>query len=157
METKAESSTMTRRDLLLGMGAAAMVYTPIASSMNHGEGHHQHMHSKHKPQQENVLDAVNGCVDKGQRCIAHCLVLFQEGDTSVADCASKVQEMNAICGAFSYLLTANSGHSGEMSKLCLSVCDECAKECRKHDQHHECRACAEACEATVAAIKKHMA
>ena len=146
----------SRRELLIGMGAAALAYSPISNAMDQGHEHHRHDHSKHKPQQEGVLDAVNDCVDKGQRCIAHCLVMFQEGDVSVADCAAKVQEMKAVCGGFSYLLTANSSHSKEMASLCLSLCNECAEECRKHDQHHECRACAEACEATVAAIKKHM-
>ena len=150
----------SRRELLIGMGAAALAYSPISNAMNHEHGHEHHKkhdHSRHKPQQEDVLNAVNDCTDKGQRCIAHCLVMFQEGDVSVADCAAKVHEMNAICGGFSYLLTANSSHVKQMASLCMSVCNECAEECRKHEQHHECRACAEACEATVAAIKKQLA
>lgn len=152
-ETK--NGRISRRDLLVGMGLTAMAYSPLAGAMQHE--HAKHDHSKHKPQQETVLGAVTDCVDKGQRCIAHCLTMFQEGDTSVADCASKVHEMMAICDGFSYLLTANSTHSKAMSALCLSVCKECAEECRKHDQHHECRACAEACEATIAAVEKDFA
>lgn len=148
----------SRRELLIGMGAAALAYSPISSAMDHSahEKHMKHDHSKHKPQHEGTLEAVNNCLDKGQRCIAHCLVLFQEGDVSVADCAAKVHEMKAICSGFSYLLTANSNHIKQMSELCMTACNECAEECRKHDQHHECRACAEACEETVAAIKKHL-
>ena len=149
-----EQPGISRRDLLVGMGLTAMAYTPVASAMQHEHGKHDH--SKHKPQQESVLESVNVCLDRGQRCIAHCLTMFQEGDTSVADCAAKVHEMQAICGGFSYLLASNSTHIKSMSALCLAVCEECAEECRKHDQHHECRECAEACEATVAAIKKHI-
>ena len=146
---KQGADNISRRELLIGIGAAAVAFAPVAGAM---EGKHDH--SKHKPQQSDVLDAVNGCLDKGQRCIAHCLTLFQEGDTSVADCASKVHEMQAICGAFSYLLASNSSHVKATSKLCKALCEECAEECRKHDKHHECRECADACEATVAAIKK---
>lgn len=158
MNKNEKEDFLSRRNLLLGAGAAAMAYAPMAAAMEQQHKHHgKHDHSKHKPQQEGVLEAVNDCLDKGQRCIAHCLVLFQEGDTSVADCAAKVHEMQAICGSFSYLLTANSGHIKASAALCEAVCKECAEECRKHDQHHECRHCADACEATIAAIKKHMA
>ncbi len=151
-ETPILADKLSRRDVLLGVGAATLAFSPVASAMEHGGKKHDH--SKHMPQQPDMLDAVNVCLDKGQRCIAHCLVMFQEGDTSVADCASKVHEMQAICGSFSYLLTANSGHVKASAELCRAVCDECAKECRKHDEHHECRECAEACEATLAALEK---
>jgi Cys-rich four helix bundle protein (predicted Tat secretion target) len=154
-DAKEKESAISRRDLLVGMGVAAMAYTPFATAMEHDkQPHAKHDHSKHKPQQPDVLDGVNACVDKGQRCIAHCLTMFQEGDLSVADCAAKVHEMLPICTAFSYLLSANSGHVPKMAELCQAVCTECAEECRKHDEHHECRECAEACEETVAAIKK---
>jgi hypothetical protein len=94
------------------MGAAAAALSPFAAgALENGHEHHKkHDHSKHSPQQPTVLDAVNGCLDKGQRCIAHCLVAFQEGDLALADCAAKVHEMQAICSAFSYLLAANSSH-----------------------------------------------
>jgi hypothetical protein len=80
-----------RRRLILGMGAAAVAFTPLAGAMqSDSEQHAKHDHSKHSPQQPAVLDAVNGCLDKGQRCITHCLQMFREGDVSVADCAAKV-------------------------------------------------------------------
>ena len=100
-----------------------------------------------------LLDAVNVCLDKGERCTAHCLVSFREGDLTLTDCASKVHEMQAICAAFSYLLAANSEYLEASYRVCETVCSDCARECRKHDEHHECRACAEACEGVVDAIK----
>ncbi len=87
--------------------------------------------------------------DRGERCIAHCLVSFQEGDTELADCASKVTEMLAICGGFSYLVAANSSYNKDYAAVCKQVCEDCATECRKHDQHYECKDCAEACEKLV--------
>jgi Cys-rich four helix bundle protein (predicted Tat secretion target) len=144
---------ISRREVLLAMGVAATAaYTGSATAAMPG-----HDHSKHTAQHPDVLDATNACVDKGQRCIAHCLVSFVEGDTELAECASKVHEMQAICGAFSYLLAANSVYSKEYANICAAVCEDCAKVCREHDEHHECRDCAEACEAVVKAIKKSFA
>lgn len=140
---------ISRREVLMGLGAsAALGFSGTVSSAMPG-----HDHSKHAPRHGDLLDAVNGCVSKGQNCIAHCLVSFREGDLALADCASKVHEMQAICTAFSYLLASNSGYLAEYYPVCEAVCRDCARECRKHDEHHECRACAEACEAVVDAIK----
>lgn len=143
------SSGVTRRDILLGMGAVATVaYAGAAVSAMPG-----HDHSKHSAQLPDVLDAANDCLDKGQRCIAHCLVSFTEGDTALAECASKVHEMQAICGAFSYLLAANSEYLKAYAGVCEKVCKDCEEECRKHEMHIECKACAEACAGLVDQIK----
>jgi len=144
---------MNRREVLLAMGAAATVaYTGSAAAAMPG-----HNHSKHKPQHGDVLDATNDCTDKGRRCIAHCLVSFIEGDTELAECASKVHEMQAICEAFSSLLTANSDYLKDYSKVCIDACNDCEKICREHDEHFECKDCADACQALVKAIKKSIA
>jgi len=140
---------MSRRKVILGMGAvAAAAYTGVAASAMPG-----HDHSKHSSQLPEVLDATNNCLDKGQRCIAHCLVSFQEGDVSLAVCASKVHEMQAICGAFSYLLAANSVYTKEYAAVCARACKDCEKECMKHKEHIECKACAEACAEIIDQIK----
>jgi len=140
---------ISRRELLLGIGAAASVaYAGTAFSAKPG-----HDHSKHAAQLPDLLNATNGCVDKGQRCIAHCLVSFQEGDVELADCASKVHEMQAICSAFSYLLAANSEYVEAYAGVCEKVCKDCEKECMKHKEHIECKACAEACAEVVDQIK----
>ena len=144
---------INRREVLLAMGAAATAaYTGSAAAAMKG-----HDHSKHKPQHEDVLSAANDCTDKGQRCIAHCLVSFVEGDTELAECASKVHEMQAICGAFSYLLASNSEYVKDYAGICVAVCEDCEKVCREHEEHFECRDCADACQALVKAIKKSMA
>ena len=149
-QTDQESSSgMTRRKVLLGMGAAATAaYAGAAVSAMPG-----HDHSKHSSQLPDVLDAANNCLDKGERCIAHCLVSFIEGDTALAECAFKVHEMQAICGAFSYLLAANSEYLNDYANVCVKVCTDCEKECRKHETHIECKACAEACAGLVDQIK----
>ena len=140
---------ISRRELLLGLGAAATVaYAGSAAAAMPG-----HDHSKHTAQLPDLLNAINDCTDKGQRCIAHCLVSFQEGDLKLADCAAKVHEMQAICGGYSYLLSANSTYSKDYAKVCAQVCEDCEKECLKHKEHIECKACADACAEVVEHIK----
>ena len=147
--SKEKTSGMSRREILLGMGAvAATAYAGAAVSAMPG-----HDHSKHSAQLPDLLDATNNCLDKGQRCLAHCLVSFREGDVELADCAAKVHEMEAICGAFSYLLAANSGYVKAYAAVCEQACRDCETECRKHEEHVECKACAEACADIVDQIK----
>ena len=136
---------ISRREMLIGMGAAAaMAYAGNAVSAMPG-----HDHSKHTAQLPDLLAATNDCVDKGQRCITHCLVSFKEGDLTLADCAAKVHEMEAVCRAFSYLLAANSSYIKAYAGVCEQVCNDCEKECLKHKEHIECKACADACAAVV--------
>ena len=152
----ATASGISRRKMLLGMSAVASVAyagTAVSAMHEHDHSKHKHDHSKHSAQLPDVLDAANTCIDKGQRCIAHCLVSFQEGDVSLANCASKVHEMEAICSAFSYLLAANSQYTKAYAEVCAKVCQDCENECRKHEEHIECKACAEACANLVDQIK----
>ena len=147
---KAEvDSGITRRDLLLGAGALS----GLAMAGGAWAEEKQHDHSMHTAQQPDLLEAINVCLDKGRRCISHCLVVFKEGDTSLAECAAKVHEMYAVCDAFAYLLSANSTYNKDYAAICARVCDDCEKECRKHEKHHECRACAEACADVIDGIK----
>lgn len=149
-----DSNKISRRDILLGLGATAATLAVSGNAMAAMPGHD---HSKHSAQQPAVLDAANNCTYKGTLCISHCLVAWNEGDLDLATCAKKVNEMNAICEGFSNLLAANSNHVKDYVKICKSVCKECAKECRKHDQHIECRECAKACEALIKTIDKNFA
>jgi Cys-rich four helix bundle protein (predicted Tat secretion target) len=149
-----DSTQISRRNVLLGLGTAAATLAVSGNAMSAMPGHN---HSKHSAQQPAVLDAANICTDKGTRCISHCLVAWNEGDLDLAECAKKVNEMNAVCNGFSKLLAANSNHIKDYAKICKSICKECAEECRKHDQHIECSECAEACEALIKAIDKSFA
>jgi Cys-rich four helix bundle protein (predicted Tat secretion target) len=144
---------LSRRELLIKAGAAAAL-TSSGLVFTVAKAAPKHDHSKHRPQHEELLNAVNACIDSGRRCISHCLYAFQEGDTTLADCARKVHEMKAICDAFSYLLASNSGYNSEYAGLCSRVCRDCEDECRKHDQHFECRDCADACAQVVESIKQ---
>ena len=117
VKQKKVTDSISRRDVLLGMGAAAtMAYAGSTSAASK-----EHDHSKHSTQMPDLMDAVNGCTDKGRRCTAHCMVSFTEGDTELAACASKVQEMLSVCGGFSYLVASNSSYKRIFKHLCKSV------------------------------------
>ena len=144
------NNSISRREVLIGMGAAAsLAYAGSATAAMPG-----HDPSTHKPPQEDEHEAGLDCLDKGERCIAHCMTRYVEGDTELAKCASKVTEMIAICNGFTYLVASNSEYAKAYSKICAQACKDCEKECREHDEHHECRACAEACEDLVKEISK---
>lgn len=142
----------SRRDLLVGAGALGALLATGASLAGDAPGHR---HEDHAPKHPDTLAAVNDCVAKGQQCVAHCLVVFKEGDLTLADCASKVNQMVPICEAFSYQLAANSPYVKPLSSVCRQACKDCEDECRKHeDKHQECKDCAEACAQLVAEIDR---
>lgn len=152
-QQQASKFGISRREILQGIGAAAaMAYAGNAVSAMPA-----HDHSKHTSQLPGLLAAINDCLDKGQRCIAHCLTSFVEGDLELAVCASKVHEMQAICGGFSYLVAANSEYIKAYAGVCEQVCSDCEKECLKHKEHVECKACADACASVVDQIKLSLA
>lgn len=143
--------SISRRTLLVGAGALGATLATGASLAGDAPGHR---HEDHAPKNPGALSAVNDCVVKAQQCAAHCLVAFQEGDTSLADCARKVNEMLPICKAFSYQVAANSPYIKSLSAVCGQACKDCEAECRKHeDKHLECKECAESCAQVIAAIK----
>jgi Cys-rich four helix bundle protein (predicted Tat secretion target) len=146
------AGAISRRELLVGAGAVGTALLSGAVLAGDAPGHR---HEDHAPKNPDLLNAVNNCIDKAQQCIAHCLVAFQEGDTTLADCARKVNEMTPICRAFSYQLAGNSPYVKALSAVCAQACKDCEAECRKHeDKHVECRDCAEACAQVVAAIDR---
>lgn len=154
-DTKGSSNpveTQGRRDFLVGAGALGAALAAGVSSAGDAPGHR---HEDHAPKSPGALEAVNDCVVKGQQCAAHCLVAFREGDTSLADCAAKVNEMVPICKAFSYQLAANSPYVKALSSVCRQACKDCETECRKHEKkHQECKDCAESCAKIVAEIDR---
>lgn len=148
-----QDNEISRRQVILGLGVAASTIALSGNAMADSD----HDHSQHSAQRPDVLDASSNCTEKGDRCIAHCLAAWNHGNLDLAECAIKVNEMIAICGSFSLLLASNSKYANEIAPICSEVCEECAKECRKHDDHLECRECAEACEALIEAIENSFA
>ena len=145
-----EASQISRRKILSGAGA---IGAALASGLAFGADGSSHEHAHHAPRHTDALDAANQCSQTGRLCLAHCLVSFEEGDTSLATCARSVHNMISLCDAFAAQVASNSKYIGGIATVCRTACADCEKECRKHeDVHVECRQCAEACAKLVAAI-----
>ena len=132
---------MDRREILRGMGAVAAL--AVAGNAM-AQGGHAHHHGS--PKTEALIDAVSDCINAGETCLAHCIMLMGDGDKSVAGCAKSVSETLALCEGLRKLAAQGSKHAVAMARLAATACDDCEKECRKHESKHaECRACAKAC------------
>ncbi len=116
------------------------------------------MHEHGGPSRRNkaLVKTSGECVETGQACLHHCLVLMGEGDKSMAACAMSVSDLVASCAALQQLASAESPYLVEMAKVTMKICEDCEKECRKPEvaKHEECRACAEACAACYKECKK---
>ncbi|MDH5720993.1 MAG: four-helix bundle copper-binding protein [Spirochaetia bacterium] len=145
--------------LAAGMIGAGL---PIAELQAQGRGRgrdreNRHDHSAHKPSKNvSVLaDAASECVAYAEMCVAHCVELVKNGDTSIAECIATANEVIAACKALSSLANYNSMHIKDFAKACKGLCGHCEYECKKHASRHEaCRECAESCARCVEAIKR---
>jgi Cys-rich four helix bundle protein (predicted Tat secretion target) len=139
---------MNRRESFVG--AAGVLLAAAGTSATAQEVAHDHSHMHGSPL-AGLLAATSDCVAKGQACIAHCLVLLRDGDKVMADCAQSVSQTIALCQALESLAAQQSPLVPALAKVTLEACQSCEKECRKHEQHAQCKACAESC---VACIKE---
>ncbi len=151
-----------RRSLLAGAGGA-MLATALGvragESKDPHAGHAMHSgHAAHAGRYSGLAAAANHCSASGEACIAHCLVTFKEGDTSLAACAVSVEEMMAACDSMSKLAALNSRHVKAEAAVCKAICEDCEKECRKHEKKHAiCKDCADSCKDVIAACNKVLA
>ena len=142
---------MERRHFLGQAGAAALatfaggqVLAQAAKPAAKPAAGHQHHHAS--PKAELLIDALTDCINKGEACLAHCLILMGDGDKSVAGCAKSVSETIALCEGLRKLAAQGSKRAVELARIAKGACLDCEKECRKHEtKHAECRACAKSC------------
>lgn len=141
--------TKSKRNLLKGLVAASAIMAtgPVLSAQDHS--HHQ-MTKINKA----LVDIANECRQHGDECIDHCIELFKSGDTSVAKCAETVNEMIVMCNTLAKMGTYQSEQLVAIAKICIDVCEVCAKECSKHSEHPQCKACEESCLECIEECKK---
>jgi Cys-rich four helix bundle protein (predicted Tat secretion target) len=145
---------MERREMLKTVLATAVgAISTAAMAADHS--HHNHGAPGMSSRNAGVIAASADCLKTGEACLAHCLYLLGNGDTSVAACAQSVNELLATCTALMKLAGQDSKFVPAMAKVAAEICASCEKECRKHADHHpECKACAESCAACVKECKK---
>lgn len=146
--TVEQTSNTSRRDLLKGLGMASAVLGAGVSlkanavTIDHSKMNHQ---IPIDVKLEEVIDTLLECIKMGEICNQHCMHMFQMGDTSLADCSISVQELVAASTATIKFVANNSTHLKTFLEASLKVCESCEQECLKHDQHIQCKDCAEAC------------
>ena len=133
---------MERREALKSAGLIAVA---AMASRSMAADHDHHMHgagSKFQP----LIEAAGTCIQKGEACLSHCLMLLGDGDKEMAACAKSVNEMMAICRSLESLASQGSRYAMALAKVAMDSCKSCEDECRKHENKHaECKACAESC------------
>ena len=148
------SSKVSRKEFLVGATGllAAAGTIAVGQQGSHHEGshhegsHHEGSHGRASKSQSDLTKVALECVQAGQECIQHCLEHFKRGDTTMADCAASVNEMNVFCTALSELFSFKSKRLAAFAEVCAQSCRDCEKECRKHEKTHPiCKRCADAC------------
>jgi Cys-rich four helix bundle protein (predicted Tat secretion target) len=149
------SENHSRRDVLLeaAAGAAAFVLATnaaLAEDKGSHDGHGSHDGTVavdgSKSAHSDLVEKALACVAAGETCHAHCLVELGKGDPALKDCMARVGEMLPMCAALARFAASDAPRLKDLAKLCIDICDDCEKECRKHEKHHEvCKDCAEAC------------
>ena len=143
---------MNRRDALFATGALL-----AAGAASAATDHSHHHHAGPHPWQA-VLDTAGICIEKGEVCLTHCIMLMGEGDKTMAACASSVRDMLASCRALITLAGAESKFAPKLAALCVDVCKACEAECKKHaDKHKACKECMESCTEFAKACKAKVA
>lgn len=129
---------MDRRQLLVGAVALAAL-TDSALAADKKMKHHAMPH-------QDLLMAANDCVIKGQQCLAHGLMMLADGHSDMAACAKSVNQMLVFAESLQKLATQQSSYLPAQAWLAQKVFQDCETECRKHKEHQECLACADACQ-----------
>ena len=143
---------MNRRELLLGTAAA--VAAASASSVFAGEHDAHEHHHEASTRNTGLIAAAADCALKAQVCMQHCLDLLGQGDKSMAACAKSASQAQALCNALQNLAAGESKRLPQLAKVAMDVCKDCEAECKKTEQHPECKACGESCVACYEECRK---
>lgn len=126
------------------LAAAAMAGSAVAET----SADHEHMHHHGVNRHQALIDSAGNCMNAGEVCLAHCITLLGEGDKSMAECATNVNQMLSICRAVHDLAAQQSPYLPAMAKIAQDSCKACQDACKVHaDKHQECKDCMDACEA----------
>ena len=133
---------MTSRRKFLRSAAIMAASATSATALAANTEHHHHNHQANS----SLVDAALDCVKSGEFCKDHCIQLVKDGNTSIADCLSAVNDMLPACSTLAKLAITDSKHLKEYAKVCMAICQDCEKACKVHkNKHAACKACMESC------------
>ncbi|NCN09281.1 MAG: four-helix bundle copper-binding protein [Leptospira sp.] len=138
---------MTRKEFIAkssaGIAAVSAISSLVAEESSHAG---MTMKSKTKSKYAKAMMAAVHCKLEAEICLTHCIRELGAGDKTLLSCANATRETIAACEAFVQLASQESKFTSKMASLCEDICRACAKECKKHENHHqECKACMDSC------------
>ena len=144
---------LTRKKFLAGSASAALAYSAL--SQISAEGNQKMIHLPPLPKNiENAIKNASDCVAKGDICKAHCVELMGKGSTDMYECMKSTSEMVALCQTFMVLAAQQSPLTKKLAAICITACENCKKECKKHAAHHQvCKDCADSCDECIKSMK----
>jgi hypothetical protein len=96
----------------------------------------------HNPKYAESIEACNHCANACEYCGSLCL---REDDVkSLLKCIELCFYCANICRFASKHMSCDSSFVNDNLQYCSKVCEDCAKECEKHDMDH-CKRCAQVC------------
>jgi len=155
---------MNRREVLSGMGVAGAAAIAARAALGQtdkkpakqpaapatGHEHHHMGGSKYQA----LIDSTHACMATGDACINHCLQSLGTGDKTLAECAKSVEAMLPLVTATGKLAAQDAKRLKELAAVCGKACKDWEAECKKHEQHPECKACGDACTKCAAECEK---
>jgi Cys-rich four helix bundle protein (predicted Tat secretion target) len=146
---------LSRRDALVLTVAATASAGTLAGREARAEGEPDHSKMDHGAMDhgahggaakfESLIKSASDCIRTGEICAAHCIA---SGDPQLAACLKSVLTMMPMCDALVRLGALEAPRLKEVAKVCLAICEDCEKECKKHaDKHATCKACMDSCTA----------
>jgi len=159
-----KKSRQTRRTFIQAAAATAVFagsakvqaqdHTNHKDHNAHNDRHHHHSGGKYS----SLIDKASHCVKQGIVCEAHCIDLLRAGNISIVDCLDVVRDAVSMCETLMQLASSDSSHLKAFGKVCLEVCKDCAKQCRRHkDMHAACKECMESCIECIRELEKLVA
>lgn len=124
-----------------GSAAAATAFMGGAATAAQSHKHHNTANAN-----EHLAGEALACSRSGEACLKMCFDMLATGDSSMAECARAVRELVIACDALAGMAIHDSKHLASYAEVTSKICDECREQCLSHDEHPQCRACADACE-----------
>lgn len=93
-------------------------------------------------QWQSCINACLKCMQNCEQCLSSCL---KEPDVQARiACINMFRDCADICVEASRWMSRGRMYAKQLCQLCATICDACATECAKFQDHH-CHACAESC------------
>ena len=144
---------MDRREALKIAAGSAAASAFMGGAASAAQSHRRHHVANVN---EDLVAVATECSTTGEACLKMCFDMLQTGDTAMAECARSVRELVIACDALAGMATHDSAHLAAYAKVTAKICEECREQCTTHDEHSQCRDCANACESCAKACHKYL-